>query len=189
MVPKNTAESAPAAANQFTAVDIAAILFARGWLNPDLPDERGAPGSELAAWMAEAAVLLGPHAASRDALADLLRLVFEYDAQAILRHPESHVVLAREGAREVIRELAHQVLEGPPVDSDRFKEIVSALKERLRHRGRKLFHPVRLALAGRAGEGELDRVILVLDCAAALPSCIVVKGTRQRMLEFCASME
>src|SRR5713226_8656099 len=106
-----------------------------------------------------------------------------------LRRPESHAVLAREGAREVIRELAHQVLEGPPVDSDRFKEIVSALKERLRHRGRQLFHPIRLALAGRAGEGELDRVILVLDCAAALPSCIAVKGTRQRMLEFCASME
>ena len=189
MVPKNTAESAPAATNQFTAADIAAILCARGWLNPALPDEQGAPASELAAWMNEAAVLLGPHAASRDALAELLCLVFNYDARAILRRPESHAVLAREGAREVIRELAHQVLEGPPVDSDRFKEIVSALKERLRHRGRKLFHPIRLALAGRAGEGELDRVILLLDGAAALPSRIAVKGTRQRMLEFCASME
>ncbi len=140
-------------------------------------------------WLGEAAALLGPHAASRDALADLLSLVFEYDAHAILRHPESHIVLAREGAREVIRELAHQVLEGPPVDSDHFKEIVSALKERLRHRGRQLFHPIRLALAGRAGEGELDRVILLLDCTTALPFRVAVKGTRQRMLEFCASME
>jgi len=192
--------------NPFTAADVAAILRDRRWLAAAIdlaqvfrpgdlglkgpgPNEAGHIERDLAAWLGEAAVLLGPHATSRDALADLLRLVFEYDARAILRRPESHAVLAREGAREVIRELAHQVLEGPPVDSDRFKEIVSALKERLRHRGRKLFHPIRLALAGRAGEGELDRVILVLDCAAALPSCIVVKGTRQRMLEFCASME
>jgi hypothetical protein len=189
MVPKNPAESAPAAANQFTAADIATILCDRGWLNPGLPDRQRAPASEVAAWMNEAAMLLGPHTASRDALAELLCLVFDYDARAILRRLESHAILAREGAREVIRELAHQVLEGPPVDSDRFKEIVSALKERLRHRGRKLFHPIRLALAGRAGEGELDRVILLLDGAAALPSRFAVKGTRQRMLEFCASME
>ena len=143
----------------------------------------------LDAWLADAAALLGPHAADRNALAELLGLIFQYDAGAILRSPESHVVLAREGAREVVRELAHLVLEGPEVDSDRFKEIIAALKERLRFRGRELFHPIRLALAGRAGEGELDRVILLLDGAARWPFCARVKSTRQRILEFCAALD
>src|SRR5207244_9497241 len=61
--------------------------------------------------------------------------------------------------RSVLRELAHCVLDGPEVNSERFKEIVTALKEKLRYRSRELFQPIRLALAGRAGEGELDRVI------------------------------
>jgi hypothetical protein len=52
-----------------------------------------------------------------------------------------------------------------------------------------MFHPIRLALAGRAGEGELDRVILLLDAAAALDFAVPVKGARRRMLEFCAALD
>ncbi len=180
--PESTREGT-APANRFTAADVAAILSERGWLADTLPTP------ELEAWLAEAAALLGPHATDRDALAKLLTLIFAYDAQAILRAPESHIVLAREGAREVIRDLAHAVLDGTEIDSDRFKEIVTALKERLPYRGRQLFHPIRLALAGRSGEGELDRVILLLDRAARLPFRTPTKGTRQRMLEFCAALE
>ena len=187
--------------NQFTAGEVAAILRERGWLTsspspaalalrpPEGAGEDGAPNLELEAWLADAAALLGPHAADRGALAELLALIFHYDARAILQSPESHAVLTREGAREVIRELAHLVLEGPEIDSDRFKEIVTALKGRLRLRGRELFHPIRLALAGRAGEGALDRVVLLLDRAARLPFRARVKSARQRMLEFCAAME
>jgi hypothetical protein len=98
-------------------------------------------------------------------------------------------VLARSGAREVIRELANRILVGPEIDSDRFKEIAAELKNKLRYRGRELFHPIRLALAGRAGEGELDRVVLLLDRAAKLELCAPVKGTKQRMLEFCTTLD
>ena len=66
---------------------------------------------------------------------------------------------------------------------------MTALKAALPYRGRALFHPIRLALAGRAGEGEFDRVILLLDAAAKLPFAAPVKGTRQRMLEFCAALD
>src|SRR5207249_2405272 len=93
-------------------------------------------------------------------LAELLGLVFHYDAREILARVDSHAVLSRYGAREVLRELALLLLEGGSVTSDRFKEIVNHLKTKLAIRGRELFHPIRLALAGRAGEGELDRVIL-----------------------------
>jgi hypothetical protein len=46
-----------------------------------------------------------------------------------------------------------------------------------------------LALAGKIGEGELDRVILLLDSAVRLDFAVPVKGTRQRILEFCAALD
>jgi nondiscriminating glutamyl-tRNA synthetase len=170
---------------RFAARDVAEILCEQGWLEA-MP---GAAAPAVLAWCEDAAGLLGGHVQRREELEDLLRLIFRYDAREILAAPESHTVLARNGAREVLRELAHQVLPGPGIDSDRYKQIVSALKTSLRFRGRELFHPIRLALAGRAGEGELDRVILLLDRAAELLFTGRVKGTRERMLEFCAALD
>jgi hypothetical protein len=128
-------------------------------------------------------------AADREALAELLALVFHYDSREILARVESHVVLSRYAARDVLRQLALLLLEGTALDSDRFKEIITALKEGLEIRGRELFHPIRLALAGRAGDGELDRVILLLDEAAGASFTVRVKTARERILEFCAALD
>ncbi len=170
--------------NQFTPADVEAILRERGWL--ETKTERS---EALTAWLARAAMLLGPNAADRSELAALLTLIFQYDAAAILRDPASHAVLGRDGAREVIRELALAVLEGPAIDSDRFKVIVDTIKEKVPYSSRELFHPLRLTLAGRAGGGEFDRVILLLDSAAEAPGLAPVKNNRERVLEFCAAME
>lgn len=189
MNPKASVAGA-AKANPFTSGDVEAIVCRRGWMGPRTP--------EVERWLEDAAAWLGPQAVERAAgdaeaarvpLEDLLRLIFHYDARALLESPEAHAVLLREGAREVIRELAHLVLDGPKVDSDRFKQIVSLLKEKTEQRGRRLFDPIRLALAGNTGQGELDRVILLLDGAAALPFATAVKGTRERMVEFCGAMD
>lgn len=175
-----------AAANLFTAEDITKILRENGWLESASEHETD---PALQGWMERAAASLGPQAPDRTALAGLLGLVFRYDAAAVLRSSESHAVLARSGAREVIRELANRVLEAGEIDSDRFKEIVEEMKAAVPYRSRAMFHPIRLALAGRVGEGELDRVILLLDPAARLNFAVPVKGARQRMLEFCAALD
>jgi len=143
----------------------------------------------LDAWLEEAAALLGPHAADRAALTELLRMIFHYHPRAVMENPENQSVLMRSGAREVIRELANRVLAGSEIDSDRFKEIIEGIKTALPYRSRALFHPIRVALAGRAGEGELDRAILLLDSAAKINFAVKVKGARQRMLEFCAALD
>jgi hypothetical protein len=180
------APEAAAPAAQFSATDVAEILVKHGWL---AADSRLRAEGPMAAWLRRASELLGPHAADRTTLAGLLSLVFEYDAAAVLRAAASQDVLARDGARDVIRELANRVLDGGDIDSDRFKEIVDGIKTALPQRSRELFHPIRLALAGRAGEGELDRAILLVDSAVKLQFTVPVKGTRQRMLEFCAALD
>jgi hypothetical protein len=170
--------------NLFSASDIEEILRERGWLKSGAE-----PTEALTEWIARAASLLGPQAADRASLAELLGLIFNYYAPTILQTPASHAILIREGARDVIRELALAVLEGPAVDSERFKVIITGIKSRVPYSGRELFYPLRLALAGRVGGGELDHLILLLHDAAATPGLAPVKNVRQRMLEFCAALE
>lgn len=181
-MPKEMENSPAVAVNPFTAADVAGILQERGWAAGELPVDQ-------VAWCEHAAAILGTQVTDRQALAELLSLVFHYDAPEILARVESHAVLSRYAARDVLRQLALLLLEGTVLDSERFKQIIAALKERLDIRGRELFHPIRLALAGRAGEGELDRVILLLDEAASASFTVGVKSARERILEFCAALD
>ena len=174
----------------FHATDVEGILRARGWLTaPNTP--------ELESWMRDAADWMGTQASShsdstdgqRERFSNLLGLIFSYDATKLLEVRENQAAMAREGARETVRELANRVLQGGEIDSARLREIIDSLKQQFGSQGRRIFHPLRLALAGSTGEGELDRVILLLDRAAKLPFAVPVKGTRERMLEFCAAMQ
>jgi nondiscriminating glutamyl-tRNA synthetase len=182
MLPEEHSGAPVAAANPFTAGDVVTILRERGWLVAE-------PSAEQNAWCERAALMLGGHVADRAALTELLGLVFQYDAGEILSRVESHAVMSRYAARGVLRQVALLLLDGRALTSDRFKEIVTGLKEGMELRGRELFHPIRLALAGKAGEGELDRVILLLDEAASLSFAVPVKNARERILEFCSALD
>ena len=173
-------------ASPFTPEDVRHIAGRRGWLPLAEQDPDAAARDQ---WIKEAAQLLGAQAADADALEALLERVFQYDAREHLARPENQAVMAREGARQVLRELASLVLDSAEINSDRYKEIVAALKERTGRRGQELFHPVRLALAGSAGEGEFDRVILLLDRAARLTWSVRLKNCRERVLEFCGAFD
>lgn len=186
---ENLAAHAPAAGapaeERIGPGDVARRLREHAWTG--LAAEQ-APAA-FQAWLDRAAQLLGPQASSPEELDSLLELVFHYDAQEILDSTDAQIVLGRAGARTVIRELGREVLADPAVDSDRLKEIFDRVRQRTGYSGRELFHPLRLALAGRAGGGEMDRVILLLDLAARLPFSARVKGTRERMLEFCTRLD
>jgi Anticodon binding domain len=181
MLPDEHSEASVTAANPFTAADILSILRERGWLTAE-------PSQEQQAWCERAAAMLGGHAADRTALAGLIGLLFQYDAREIISRVESHVVLSRYAARNVLRQVALMLLDGGVLTPERFKEIVTAMKEGMELRGRELFHPIRLALAGRAGEGELDRVILLLD-EGAVSFDGRVKSARERIVEFCSALD
>lgn len=182
MAPQETSKAPAAAANHVTGNDVVEILRAQGWL-------AGEASTAQLAWCERAAALLGPQIKERRVLGDLLELVFHYDAQEILAKVESHSVLARYAARDVLRHLALLLLDGTMLSTERFKEVVNALKGKVGISSRALFHPIRLALTGRAGEGELDRVILLLDEAATVSFNVRVKTARERVLEFCAALD
>ena len=182
MAPENSAKSQGSVSSIFSASDVLNVLRERGWIAGDVSPEQ-------VRWCERAAALLGAHATDRKALTELLQMVFRYETGEILSRIESHVVLSRFAARDVIRQMALYLLDGSPLTAERFSEMVTVLKTSLQVRGRELFHPVRLTLAGRAGEGELDRVILLLDEAASLGFAAPVKTARQRVLEFCSALD
>ena len=168
--------------NRFSTSDVVEILRDHRWLT-------GEPSPEQSAWCARAAALLGPHSPDRAALASLLSLVFCYDAQEILSTLDAQIVMSRYAARDVLRKLANLLLDLDLLTVEHFREIVEALKTQLHIRGRELFHPLRLALSGRSGEGELDRVVLLLDAAAAARFSVSVKTARARIIEFCSALD
>jgi len=170
------------AENKFTASDVAQILSERSW-------HTGEFSAEQLHWCEQAGALLGPQSTGRVALANLLSLVFHYDAKEILSHTDSHATLSRYAARDALRELARLLLDPRPLTSDRFSELIEKMKMKLDIRGRELFQTVRLSLAGRSGEGDLDRVILLLDEAAAADFTTPVKSARNRIIEFCATVD
>lgn len=184
---ESSEEPSSAIVSSFSAEDVEMILRQEGWF-------LGPATAEMGAWTRDSAESLGLQVAlhsereGRAALMELLALIFLYDANKILESKDNQAVMAREGARDVIRELASRVLAGGEIDSERLRQIIAELKAIFGSHGRKIFYPLRLVLAGRTGEGELDRVILLLDRAARLPFRVPVKGTRERMLEFCAAL-
>jgi glutamyl/glutaminyl-tRNA synthetase len=172
----------PTHINPFTAQDVLAILRDEKWLTTG-------PTPEQIAWSDRAAALLGHYVSDRAGLADLLQFVFTYDAAKILESPDAHAALSRQSARDVIRHLALLLLDSPPLSSEQFQQLVAQLKIDIHVRSRDLFHPIRLALTGRSGEGEFDRIILLLDEASALPFATPVKSSRTRILEFCSALD
>ena len=73
----------PTHVNPYTVADVVAILLENHWLS-------GEPTAEQAAWAERAAELLGHYAENREGLANLLCLVFHYDAAEILATSEAH---------------------------------------------------------------------------------------------------
>jgi hypothetical protein len=173
---------APSIEHTFTAGDVARILREQDWHTSQLTPEQFA-------WCEHAATLLSPQSADRSALLNLLELIFHYDAHGILSQVDSHAVLSRYAARDALRHLASLLLDPAPLSGDRFHEVIDIMKANLDIRGRELFLTVRLSLAGRPGEGELDRVILLLDEAAAADFNTPVKSARARIIEFCAALD
>jgi len=67
---------------------------------------------------------------------------------------ESHVVLSRYAARNVVRQVALMLLDGVALTSERFKEIVTAMKEGMELRGGSYFIP--FGWLWRGGQGKVN---------------------------------
>jgi glutamyl/glutaminyl-tRNA synthetase len=95
------------------------------------------------------------------------------------------------GAQAVVRALAEELATAPRLDRERFRSVANAVKARTGQKGKALFHPIRVALTGRAEGPELDLAIPAIDSGADLPADAGIPkilGCRERAAAFVRAL-
>ena len=95
--------------------------------------------------------------------------LFDYSPERTLADPQVREEMRAAQSRRVVGALAEELAKAPRLDRDRFRALAGEVKARTDQKGRALFHPIRVALTGRAEGPELDLAIPTIDRGAELP--------------------
>jgi glutamyl-tRNA synthetase/nondiscriminating glutamyl-tRNA synthetase len=153
---------------------------------PMAPDSSGLEFLSVAMAMASASVDRLNQVPGR------LAFLFAYDARAVLEADAIAVEMRTADARAVVAALAEELAGAPRLDRERFRAVASQVKMRTGQKGKALFHPIRVALTGRAEGPELDLAVPAIDRGADLPATAglpTILGNRERALAFAAEVE
>lgn len=116
-----------------------------------------------------------------------LRTLFHFNARAACARAEIRAALDEPGARDVIEAWARELTQEPRLDRERFRAVAGRVRQQTGHKGRSLFHPIRLAVTGENDGPELDLLVPAIDGAAELPASsgvAPVEGCRERAAAF-----
>jgi nondiscriminating glutamyl-tRNA synthetase len=150
------------------------------------PDERGLE------FLAQAMPMANSWVDRLSQVPDRLGFLFEFDPRAALMVPEVSDEIRTDDARAVVTALAAALASAPPLDRDAFRAVADQVKAQTGRKGRALFHPIRVALTGRAEGPELDLAVPAIDRGAALPSSAglpPILGNRKRAAAFARALE
>ena len=147
-----------------------------------------APDQPTRAWLGKVVETVLPSVDHLSQLPERTELIFAYDVPAALRLPPNREVLAEPGAAEVLTSfLRHALADGEltgELTMERFRQIMDAVKRETQQKGKRLFHPVRVAITGRPSGPEMDKLIPLLEAGSRLPLPRRVKSPRERLEEF-----
>jgi len=121
-----------------------------------------------------------------------LAFLFEYDAARALADEQMRAEIRGDAARAVVAALAEDLAAAPRLDRERFRAVANQVKARTGQKAKALFHPIRIALTGRAEGPELDLAVPAIDNGADLPreaGIPSIMGCRERAAAFVAALE
>jgi glutamyl/glutaminyl-tRNA synthetase len=121
-----------------------------------------------------------------------LAFLFGYDAEAALRDRQTVEEMRGASARAVVHALAEELTTAPRLDREKFREVANRVKGRTGQKGKALFHPIRVALTGRAEGPELDLAVPAIDRGAELPAGAgvpLILGNRERADRFARALD
>ena len=136
------------------------------------------------AWLSKVVETVLPSVDHLSQLPARTDLIFEYDARTALCFPPNQEVLAAPGAAEVLTSFLRHALADGDLTLERFRQIMDSVRQETRQKGKRLFHPVRVAITGYPSGPELDRLIPLLETGSRLILPRRVKGPRERLEEF-----
>jgi nondiscriminating glutamyl-tRNA synthetase len=121
-----------------------------------------------------------------------LSFLFGYDAESALGDRRAFEEMRGESARAVVHALAEELAAAPRLDREKFRETANRVKARTGQKSKALFHPIRVALTGRAEGPELDLAVPAIDRGAELaPTSGIprILGNRERAAAFAKALE
>jgi nondiscriminating glutamyl-tRNA synthetase len=121
-----------------------------------------------------------------------LAFLFDYSADQALGDETLRQEMQAGPARAVALALAEELANAPRLDRERFRAVAGRVKARTGHKGRALFHPIRVVLTGRAEGPELDLAVPAIDRGAELPAGAGVPpilGCRERAAAFVQALD
>src|SRR5438093_944141 len=148
---------------------------------------RVAPSPRGLEFLASAMAMVTASVDRLDQIPARVAFLFDYDAAAALRDARVHQEMTEAGPRAVVRALAEVLAKAPRLDRQQFRAVADEVKTRTGLKARALFHPIRVALTGRAEGPELDLAIPTIDRGADLPpdaGVPKVLGCRERAAAF-----
>ncbi|MCU1312556.1 MAG: gltX2 [Acidobacteriaceae bacterium] len=124
---------------------------------------------ELKEWFERLIAVLLPGVDRLDQLPAKAAFIFSLDSAKTKADPENAAILASELGQRVIGAFAARALAEPgPITPERFKELMSQVKQETGAKGKDLFHPVRILLTGSHSGPEFDKIIPLFESGAAL---------------------
>jgi nondiscriminating glutamyl-tRNA synthetase len=121
-----------------------------------------------------------------------LAFLFDYDVARTLADANVRAEMSANGARAVAAALAEELAGAPRLDRERFRAVANRVKARTGQKAKALFHPIRVALTGRAEGPELDLAVPAIDSGADLArdaGIPPIVGCRERAAAFVAALE
>jgi glutamyl-tRNA synthetase/nondiscriminating glutamyl-tRNA synthetase len=109
------------------------------------------------------------------------RLVFEYDARAVVSGEETRHVVEDAGSRDVLKAFIPLACAEANLTYERFREIAKAVQQQTGKKGKDLFHPIRVAVTGAVSGPELEKLMPIFEEGAKLSLARPVKSTAQRL--------
>src|SRR5260370_18734742 len=121
-----------------------------------------------------------------------LAFLFEYAPERTLADARVREEMLREGSRAVVMALADELAGAPRVDREKFRAVANQVRARTGQSAKALFHPIRIALTGRAEGPELDLAIPSIDRGPDVPPGAAIPpiaGCPERSAPFIAALE
>ncbi|MFN7915551.1 MAG: glutamate--tRNA ligase [Vicinamibacterales bacterium] len=150
-----------------------------------------APDADGLAYLASVVPIASGSVDRLDQVPSRLSLIFGFAPEAALGDQGIAAEMQADGAQAVVRALAGELASAGRLDRDRFRAVAAAVKAITGQKGKGLFHPIRIALTGRAEGPELDLVIPAIDRGAELPPTAgipTIAGCRERALAFARAL-
>jgi nondiscriminating glutamyl-tRNA synthetase len=151
-----------------------------------------APGAEGLAYLAFVMPIASESVDRLDQVPGRLSFLFEYSPAAAVADPKVREEMTSEGARSVVAALADALARAPRLDREAFRAVANDVRKATGQKARALFHPIRVALMGRAEGPELDLSVPAIDRGAELPESAGIPkilGNRERARLFAAVLQ